>query len=242
MLKRDFVSVAQWIEHWFPVPKVAGSNPVGDTLCLRGEHHPAHPHRNFHSVLTEYGVLGGLRRELSVLRNWYISLYAFGLGCVLASCASDDQLAASVTNSPAPAVAQPAPLTVPVPRSLDDALRAGHAKNSQLREQALTSFGPQAPSTQPAPTASDKPALEIYRAGLERLLDTQDDFRATLRAQGMTDEQIDTYLGCIVEQTHSTMSSDFLIAVAPGKSAEATISQKDQETLDKAIDHCSTQW
>lgn len=25
------VSVAQWIEHWFPVPKVAGSNPVGDT-------------------------------------------------------------------------------------------------------------------------------------------------------------------------------------------------------------------
>lgn len=29
------VSVAQWIERWFPVPKVAGSNPVGDTLRAR---------------------------------------------------------------------------------------------------------------------------------------------------------------------------------------------------------------
>lgn len=31
MVEATWVSVAQWIEHWFPVPKVAGSNPVGDT-------------------------------------------------------------------------------------------------------------------------------------------------------------------------------------------------------------------
>lgn len=32
MVEATWVSVAQWIEHWFPVPKVAGSNPVGDTI------------------------------------------------------------------------------------------------------------------------------------------------------------------------------------------------------------------
>lgn len=32
VVEATWVSVAQWIEHWFPVPKVAGSNPVGDTI------------------------------------------------------------------------------------------------------------------------------------------------------------------------------------------------------------------
>ena len=32
VVEATWVSVAPWIEHWFPVPKVAGSNPVGDTI------------------------------------------------------------------------------------------------------------------------------------------------------------------------------------------------------------------
>lgn len=177
-----------------------------------------------------------------MLRCWYITSFLAGLSCLLSSCAPDDQTAAPVTSSSPTTFATPAPLTVPVPRSLDDALNARQSEISQLREKTLTPAGPQPPSAQPAPKDSSKPALEVYRAGLERLLDTQDNFRATLREQGMTDAQIDTYLGCIVDQTHSTMSPHFLNNVAPGKSAEAAISHEDQETLNKAINHCSTQW
>ena len=92
-------------------------------------------------------------------------------------------------------------------------------------------------ATTEAAESGDEPSRDELLSGLEGVLEKEGVGRDYFKDQGMSDEQIDQYFGCIVDEASGDLSSAGKRALASGDN-EARISPGDTKALESSIETC----
>ena len=104
-------------------------------------------------------------------------------------------------------------------------------------EEATTDEETTDEATTEAAGSGGEPSRDELLSGLEGVLEKEGVGRDYFKDQGMSDEQIDQYFGCIVDEASGDLSSAGKRALASGDN-EARISPGDTKALESSIETC----
>ena len=85
--------------------------------------------------------------------------------------------------------------------------------------------------------SGDRASKEEFQDGMEAMLDDLGYDRESMKAQGLSDEQLDDYYSCIVDTSYDDLSDTFVNGVADNNQ-NAPLEANDAEVLQSAISEC----
>lgn len=91
-----------------------------------------------------------------------------------------------------------------------------------------------------ADASGEKPSREDVTTGLKNMMAQMGYSAETFAAQGISEEQMDGYFTCIVDETYDKISPTFATAIAEGDDS-ASISPEDMEVFNASVQTCVDQ-
>ena len=83
-----------------------------------------------------------------------------------------------------------------------------------------------------------RPSKEDYRDGLQTILDNTGYSREQAAQNGVSEDQYDEYVTCVVDATYEELSDELVSEIAKGRDQE-TVSEADRTALLDAVNTCA---